>query len=759
MEIVQHEKNVLENMIYLSVGYGLCALENMIPADVPIVFLGEIIDEKGINFLKEIEEKACLICKGETAEFFLKNNINVDFIFLQEECDYLILQQGKMWVDIPLITTTGVSHDVLKKHHGKKFFYFSGSEIENYLFNKTVKNSKKQMYWYNTLVLVHDKGEKSIFEFLASYMGASYTIFLGFDEDTENELVIYKKQECVKIVETSSHEIYDYFKVSVSMGRILEWILPIYESKDIFLKAYTNLFDEITQINKTVHSCIALYENLYQMAQQKNVWKNDLDQIITELNQNTQNLENIEYISYLLDISEKIIIKEDKRTKNNEIAEVALDAIQKYKKLESLLEAIEIKNVEEIKNNYMDSQKTRNYEGIENILLVGGSSQYNVLPYFVEGLKTGFQKAGITTYIYISSDLERLEQIIRDGYNYFQNTTGYQYILLMNGVFLEIERYDVIVENYRNLFDNEGSKIIPMFVDHPCYHKGRLSYAHYTHMVLFADGNWVKYVKNNLKNVPDPVFLPLGGIEYENKLMEFYERENKVVFFGGYSDLKEIQRKIEEHKYLPIIRKIIERLMANPKMTIENIVDSLEEENNSKYTIHHVVFDTDVFGIIDEYIRHYYRQKVIFTIAKKGIPIDIYGWNNVNYSNYPNVQLKEAVPLDKMLEICQNTRFVLNVQPWIKVGTQERVFNTMLCGAIAITDETQYLIENTVDKQNILMYKLQDIEELPCKIQYYMNNEIEAQKIAEAGYMLAKQNHTWSNREEELVKIMKAREI
>ena len=107
-----------------------------------------------------------------------------------------------------------------------------------------------------------------------------------------------------------------------------------------------------------------------------------------------------------------------------------------------------------------------------------------------------------------------------------------------------------------------------------------------------------------------------------------------------------------------------------------------------------------------------------------------------------------------MLEICQNTRFVLNVQPWIKVGTQERVFNTMLCGAIAITDETQYLIENTVDKQNILMYKLQDIEELPCKIQYYMDNEIEAQKIAEAGYMLAKQNHTWSNREEELVKIM-----
>ena len=49
----------------------------------------------------------------------------------------------------------------------------------------------------------------------------------------------------------------------------------------------------------------------------------------------------------------------------------------------------------------MDSPTTRNYEGIENILLVGGSSQYNVLPYFVEGFKTGFQKAGITTYIYI----------------------------------------------------------------------------------------------------------------------------------------------------------------------------------------------------------------------------------------------------------------------------------------------------------------------------------------------------------------------
>jgi spore maturation protein CgeB len=57
------------------------------------------------------------------------------------------------------------------------------------------------------------------------------------------------------------------------------------------------------------------------------------------------------------------------------------------------------------------------------------------------------------------------------------------------------------------------------------------------------------------------------------------------------------------------------------------------------------------------------------------------------------------------------------------------------------------------------MYKLQDIEKLPCKIQYYMDNEIEAQNIAEAGRMLAQQKHTWSNRAEELMKIMKVREM
>lgn len=78
----------------------------------------------------------------------------------------------------------------------------------------------------------------------------------------------------------------------------------------------------------------------------------------------------------------------------------------------------------------------------------------------------------------------------------------------------------------------------------------------------------------------------------------------------------------------------------------------VELKYGSNYTIHYIVFETDVFGIIDNYIRQYYRQKVVEAIIYSGIPIDIYGWNeNSVYDTYSNVHFKDKVSFEQMMEI------------------------------------------------------------------------------------------------------------
>lgn len=756
MGLIDKEINVINNVRYLVDGYGFCALEKMIPTDVPIVCVYGQVTDSQMKFLKKVMEKCCLIGVGETAVSLLESDIKVDFITFSGNTKYEVFEENEIWQATPIIVNTEIPALIFEKHKGKAFFWSSGNVIEQFVFNKALEQGNA-MYQYNRLIEIVPSGLREYLLFLAEFMGGSKVMLLEGKANNDDMIEVFEHSVFSDCVHISDNKLKQYFKVPVDTEKILSWLIPLFDvhSAENFVNGYNNLKYEFLKMKKIVSESMQLYEKLYELAIRDIVLKDELDIVINRLNENTAILEAMEHVLYLLDISETINLPREDKEKPNEIAEIATDAIDRYKKLMYVLEEI-IAGFLEIKQENISKATSCSDESraVKNILLVGGSSQYNVLPYFVEGLKEGFQRLGVTTYRYIFNREEYGKMKI-EGYNHFQNTVGYEYVLLMNGVFLEWERYDGIYKCYRNMFDNKKTKIIPMFVDHPVHHMARMNYAHQAYAVLLADNNWVKYVNSYVKDIPRPVFLPLGGLEQEGKeCVEFKKRVNKIVFFGWYSDISEQEERINCHKYAELIKRIIKILKNNPDMTIEAAVNRVEEENMSSYTTRYIVFNTDVFEIIDTYIRQFFRQKVVDTIIRAGLPIDIYGWKNAPYEEYENVVLKEAVSFDEMLEICRSVRFVLNVQPWLKSGTQERVFNTMLSGAVAITDETEYLREKTIDETNILLYKLEELEKLPAKIQYYMNREEEAEQIARNGFEMAEKYHTWSCRAKELMGVL-----
>ncbi len=757
MKSMQKEINMINNIKYMLDGYGLCALEKMIPTDVPVIFIHGRVTEEVICFLDKVMEKSCIIGVGEAAVFLLERKIKVDFITFLDDTEFEAFEKSEVWKSVPIISDTNIPAWIFEEHIGKIFFFASGNEIENVILGEALDRNSG-IYRYNNLTETKRNNLKENLLFFGAFMGDSYTMLLEGTTEEAGIIEVFEETLRVGRYHISDSKLLQYFTVPVDTTKIISWLIPLFDgdSKEYLVDGYNRLRPEFEQLKGITLESLELYEKLYELVIQDVVSKAELDDITNHLNRNTAKLEAFVYISYLLNLSETVSVSMEEREKPNEVAEVALDAICQLRKLEIVLEKLmmEIRTINQA-DIHVEPHCRRESKTIENILLVAGRSQYGVLPHFVEGLKEGFQKQMLFTYMCDANNKEKLDMVLAEGYNHFQNTVGYQYVLLMNGVFLEWQRYDSIQKCYKNSFDNKNSKLLPMFVDHPVLHKRRLNYAHTAFVVLFADGNWVEYVKRNLKDIPNPLFLPLGGLERKGaEHIEYSDRTDKVVFFCSYADISEMEEQINCHEYAAVIWKIVEELKNNPDMTIEAVVDKVEEENMTSYTTHNIVYETDVFWFIDSYIRQFYRQKVVDKVIRAGIPIEIYGWKNTSYGEYPNVTMKEAVSFDEMLDICNKVKFVLNVQPWTKSGTQERVFNTMLCGAVAITDETDYLREKTTDGTNILLYELKEMDKLPDKIQYYMNHEEEAEQIAKNGFELAKTYHTWECRAAELIKLL-----
>ena len=96
-------------------------------------------------------------------------------------------------------------------------------------------------------------------------------------------------------------------------------------------------------------------------------------------------------------------------------------------------------------------------------------------------------------------------------------------------------------------------------------------------------------------------------------------------------------------------------------------------------------------------------------------------------------------------KLCQ-TKLSLNVMPWFKNGAHDRIFNSMLNGAVCLTDSSIYLDEILHDGKDCVLYSLAEMERLPEMAKELLADPDRMQAVADAGYELAQAGHTWAHR-------------
>lgn len=375
---------------------------------------------------------------------------------------------------------------------------------------------------------------------------------------------------------------------------------------------------------------------------------------------------------------------------------------------------------------------------MQSILVVKGASNYGVVLQFADEMIQEWKKDCIVDVL-DGSTFEQYEQKKQE----IMRGAVYDMVFSFNA--LAVEEEPELMEYLLSA----GAVYVTQLLDHPLHHHTRLQRLCKEKSVVFVpDYNHLEYIRRYYPNICCSAFLPHGGSVCAVK-QPYSRRETAVLFMGSYTSSQVIRERLKEKgEFTGILQEeLMHQLEQHSGWTIEQAFSHMIEKYQMEEPAEDIPNDLAALADADYYIRSLYREKVLQTILNAGIAVEVYGDNWEQFSCQGREYLHIHPPCDfqAALERMGNSKIVLNVMPWFKAGSHERVFDALCCGAIALTDRSAYL-SSLKRQEGIVMYELSDIERLPDKIREILADDSESAHQAELGCQNCREAHLWKER-------------
>lgn len=303
-----------------------------------------------------------------------------------------------------------------------------------------------------------------------------------------------------------------------------------------------------------------------------------------------------------------------------------------------------------------------------------------------------------------------------------------------------------------SFFDAREIPFINIVVDHPFYYHKFLPYLPKDYTQVSIDREHEAYLKRFFPQMKRGPFMPLGGTTLWNKntLPGWDDRSYDVVFTGNYTPPSTFDEAIERHgsEYAEFYRDIIRDLTEHPwrsmdEVIIEHLKRDVEDitEAGIKEVMPNMIF-------IDLYVRHYFRGEVVKTLVDSGQKVYCFGagWDLLDCEHPENIMNGNVLDSLGCLQQISRSKISLNVMPWFKDGAHDRVFNSMLNGAVSLSDGSRYMDEILRDGTDYIKYDLSKLEELPGKVSELLGDREKWEFITKTAWRKASRGHTWADR-------------
>ena len=380
------------------------------------------------------------------------------------------------------------------------------------------------------------------------------------------------------------------------------------------------------------------------------------------------------------------------------------------------------------------------------LLYYGPTWCYNALNIIVDGLREGLTELGIPvqTYNAQQGDVQGLSCFFGQSFQAIVDIQSYLF-----PVFLK--------EQGRFLHDMMDGPKLDLILDHPVWLKENLERLPPNTICLTHDPHYRDFIQRFYPAVTDAFLFPPAGREIKGqKEVCGEDRPIELLFIGTYGDYR--KKEAEIRACSPGVKRLalvfLRHLKKEPQLTAEAAFQrTLDELGISAEGQQFLEFLYGCRSVI-QLVMFYYRERIIRTLLEGGISVEIYGetWKEAPFAGHPLCKIHGDVTYEESLMLFQKAKLSLNIMAWHKGGFTERMANSMLNGAVVLTDETDHpFLKNG---ENICMFSLSDLKALPDRVREILSDAEGLNHIRKEAYHFAKEKHTWSVRAAELLSIL-----
>lgn len=298
-----------------------------------------------------------------------------------------------------------------------------------------------------------------------------------------------------------------------------------------------------------------------------------------------------------------------------------------------------------------------------------------------------------------------------------------------------------------DFFKRIRGRKLQFWFDNPAFFNVMFRNLDDSYYILCQDDYYAKHIRE-VYGVKNALQFPPAGKDLG--LSENDERIYDIVFIGSYykTDLSCIQDDIS--------KGFFEYMTLHPKETFEEGLGGFLRTRG-------IVLDEQKFKevlwsmvAVCRNVINYYRAKVIEKILGSGLEIHVFGdsWKGYEGACKERLIIHPEVSVEESLKIFSKAKIGLNIMTWHKAGMTERIANVMMSGAVCVSDETVYLRKHFEEDEEIVLFELDKLDELPLKLKKILSDEDYRKEVAKKAYQKAIKEHTWERRARELLSLL-----
>ena len=302
--------------------------------------------------------------------------------------------------------------------------------------------------------------------------------------------------------------------------------------------------------------------------------------------------------------------------------------------------------------------------------------------------------------------------------------------------------------------------------DHPLYISYFLMFPVNDYYCLSPDMNYAKFAKTNFTSVKEGYSWWPGGSRVSGLSLDWKNKTYDLIFMGSFTNYRDYIRDLYnlkgEERY--IANKMLQVLKKDPNKTFEvaykETIDLVSREDEYLHDLYNdrklTLVTMNHLWMVARIVTALYREKVIKALLDSNIELHVYGnsWKNKIFAKYENLKIHREVSYEEGLLEMAKSKISLNVFSWHKNCITERVLNSMFNMSLCISDDSKALHENFIDGEELVVFNLKNIDELPDKVRFYLNNDNERKRIIANAYKKVSKNHSWERRVEDLDNII-----